>query len=95
MVNKWVSTSLTEGQQSLYHVEVGLMHQAGSSQMTFSFSGLLGEQVAFERVKSFDLSGSGHLEGLFSTGMGLYFGHLDRIWSAKVGKNRKKKRHEN
>ncbi len=76
--------SLTQGQQPFYHVKVGLIHQAGSSQVTFSFRGLLGEQVAFESVKSFDLSGSGHLEGLFRTGMGLYFGHLDQIWSAKV-----------
>jgi hypothetical protein len=55
---------------------IGLMDSGCSAQVTFIFSGLLGQNVTFESLTAFNGSTWTNAEALFRTALGLHFGHL-------------------
>jgi hypothetical protein len=67
---------LSKRQHSFYQIKVSRTYQAATSEVAFSFGRLLSQQVTFEGIVPLNLSAPGDLEGLFRTGMSLYFRHL-------------------
>ena len=47
--------------------------------ITFLLGGLLGQNVTFVSMLSFDLSGAGELEAFLCSGVGLHFWHYRRL----------------
>src|SRR6476659_3371622 len=66
-----LSLCLQQALQSLLFTVRG--HQTGLSQAALPLSGLLGENVALERLVAADLAGAGHLEALLRALVGFHF----------------------
>jgi len=49
-------------------------------QIPLSLSLFLGQNVTFESVLALDLAGTGKLETLLGTGLGLHFRHRSRLY---------------
>ena len=55
---------------------VGLLHDCGVVEITFSLLALLGQDVAMISVLSLQLAAAGYLETLLGSGLGLHFRHF-------------------
>src|SRR5882724_12399428 len=65
----------SEGQHLLDVPHVGLMHGNSTTQLALVLRGLLGQDVALERLAPFDGAPRTHAEPLGRALLGLHFGH--------------------
>jgi hypothetical protein len=67
----------TTAWQHLRHVtHIGLMDSDSTTQVTFVFGGLLGQDVTFKGLAALDGATWTNAETLFSAALGLHFGHF-------------------
>jgi hypothetical protein len=71
---------LADTKQALHIALIGLVHNGKLHQSFLSAFGLFGQDVIFEGVLSFDLTGSRNVESFLGSGIGFHLRHLATIF---------------
>src|SRR5205823_4230299 len=69
------SAPLGVRQHGLHRVRIGAMDSGGPAQMALVLGGLLGEDVALERLRALDAAAPAHAEALFCAALGFHLWH--------------------